>query len=92
MPADAYQRFAITVPTGMATLIDKTCKVEGRNRSEFFREAVRHYMTTKFGASATQMVMPTAQEDAQEQALGDDPFRLFVEWGSEADAAYDQLA
>jgi hypothetical protein len=82
----SYQRFAITVPAGMATQIDEACKVEGRNRSEFFREAVRHYMTAKLGVKASQFVMPTVEEESQ-----DDPFRRFSEWGSEADAVYDVL-
>ena len=83
---NSYHRYAITVPEGMAVQIDAACQVEGRNRSEFFREAVRHYLTAKLGTRAPQFVVPTAEEE-----LRDDPFRLFREWNSEADAAYDVL-
>ncbi len=86
MPNAAYQRFAITVPEGMALQIDKACRAEGRNRSEFFREAVRHYMSAKLGRKSPQFVMPSGDEDHQ-----DHPFRLFSEWESEADAVYDKL-
>lgn len=86
MPNAAYQRFAITVPEGMAVQIEKACKAEGRNRSEFFREAVRHYISAKRGGKSPQFVMPSADEDRQ-----DNPFRLFSEWESDADAVYDTL-
>ena len=86
MQNTAYQRFAISMPAGMATQVDEACRVEGRNRSEFFREAVRHYMTTRLASKTPQFVMPGADEERQE-----DPFRLFSEWDSAADAVYDVL-
>ena len=86
MQTTAYQRFAISMPAGMATQVDEACRVEGRNRSEFFREAVRHYMTAKLANKARQFVMPAADEERQE-----DPFRLFSEWDSAADEVYDVL-
>ena len=42
-----YHRFAITVPERMAAQIDGICETEGRTRSEFFREAVRVYLSSK---------------------------------------------
>ena len=50
----AYQRFTITVPDNMARQIDQVCALEGRNRSELFREAVRLYFAggALAGASA----------------------------------------
>ncbi len=86
MQNNAYQRFAISMPAGMATQVDEACRLEGRNRSEFFREAIRHYMTAKLANKAPQFVMPGAGEERRE-----DPFRLFAEWDSAADAAYDVL-
>lgn len=53
MPNVAYHRIAITVPFNLSTLVDMECKAEGRNRSEFFREAVRFYINTKHGAAPT---------------------------------------
>jgi hypothetical protein len=49
MKKAAYQRFAISIPEGMAAQIEIACKSEGRNRSEFFREVVRDYMGTDNG-------------------------------------------
>lgn len=84
MQTSAYQRFAISMPAGMATQVDEACRIEGRNRSEFFREAVRQYMTVRLASKAPQFAMPG--EEPQE-----DPFRLFSEWDSAADAVYDVL-
>jgi Arc/MetJ-type ribon-helix-helix transcriptional regulator len=79
-----FQRFAITVPERMATQIDTICEAEGRNRSEFFREAVRVYLAAR--SRGPQFLMPTSEE---EQA--DNPFHTFTEWNSEADSVYDSL-
>ncbi len=86
MQNTAYHRFAISMPAGMAIQVDEACRVEGRNRSEFFREAVRHYMTVRLASKTPQFAMPGADEERQE-----DPFRLFSEWDSAADAVYDVL-
>lgn len=86
MTTQAYHRFAITIPESMAAQIEQVCKLEGRNRSEFFREAVRAYFSSKFGGKTTQLVSPTFDEED-----ADDPFRLFSEWSSPADAMYDTL-
>ena len=79
-----YQRFAITVPERLATQIEHACAAEGRNRSEFFREAARTYLALK--ASGPQLLMPNSE---QEQV--DNPFHTFTEWNSEADSIYDTL-
>ncbi len=79
-----YQRFAITIPERMATQIEKACEVEGRNRSEFFREAVRSYFATK--SREPQVLMPTGEEERK-----DNPFHTFSEWDSPADSIYDTL-
>ena len=84
MQNTAYQRFAISMPAGLATQVDEACRVEGRNRSEFFREAVRHNMTARLASKAPQFVMPGAERQ-------EDPFRLFSDWDSAADAVYDVL-
>jgi hypothetical protein len=81
-----YQRFAISIPAPMATQIEEVCKVEGRNRSEFFREAVHFYMNSGRTPQPPQFVMPKNEDERK-----DNPFRLFAEWNSEADAAYDCL-
>ena len=86
MTTQAYQRFAITIPESMAAQIEQVCKLEGRNRSEFFREAVRAYFSVKFGGKTAQFVTPAADEEDT-----GDPFRLFSEWSSPADAMYDTL-
>ena len=87
MQNNAYQRFAISMPAGMATQVDEACRLEGRNRSEFFREAVRHYMTAKLANKAPQFVMLGADQEERQE----DPFRLFAEWDSAADDVYDVL-
>jgi hypothetical protein len=51
----AYQRFTITVPDNMARQIDQVCALEGRNRSELFREAVRLYFAGGALAGAAPM-------------------------------------
>jgi hypothetical protein len=84
MANSPYQRFAITVPDRMATQIDSICEAEGRNRSEFFREAVRVYFATK--SREPQFLMPTGDEERV-----DNPFHTFTEWNSEADSIYDAL-
>ena len=86
MTTQAYQRFAITIPGGMAAQIEQVCKLEGRNRSEFFREAVRAYFAGKFGSVTPQFVLPAADQEPTA-----DPFHLFTEWDSPADAMYDTL-
>ena len=86
MPNPDYQRFAISIPSLMATQIEEACKVDGRNPSEFFCEAVRFYMDASRPSQARQWVMPGNEEDHR-----DNPFRLFTEWESEADAVYDAL-
>lgn len=67
-----YQRLSITIPDGMATQIDKACKIEGRNRSEFFREAVRHYMGTHNGERSPSFIVP-----AGEAVRAASPFHAF---------------
>lgn len=79
-----YHRFAITVPERMAAQIDGICETEGRNRSEFFREAVRVYLSSK--SREPQFLMPTSEEERN-----DNPFHTFTEWNSEADSIYDTL-
>lgn len=86
MQTSSYQRFAISMPAGMASQVDEACQLEGRNRSEFFREAVRHYLSTKMANKAPQFSILRDDETPTEN-----PFQLFSEWGSEADAAYDAL-
>lgn len=86
MNTQAYQRFAITIPGGMAAQIEQVCILEGRNHSEFFREAVRAYFAGKFGSVTPQFILPVA--DLEPAA---DPFHLFTEWDSPADAMYDTL-
>jgi len=84
MATSLYQRFAITLPERMATQINAICEEEGRNRSEFFREAVRVYLAAK--SCDRQFLMPTGEEERE-----DNPFHLFSEWDSEADSVYDTL-
>jgi Arc/MetJ-type ribon-helix-helix transcriptional regulator len=59
-----YQRFAITIPESMATQISMACKAEGRNRSEFFREAVRYYMGAHNSARSPVFTPPAREMDA----------------------------
>lgn len=84
MASTPYQRFAITVPERLATQIEHICEAEGRNRSEFFREAVRVYLAAK--SREPQLLMPTGEEERV-----DNPFHAFTEWGSDADSIYDAL-
>ena len=86
MTTQSYQRFAITIPEGMAAQIEQACKLEGRNRSEFFREAVRLYFADKFGSNTPQFIIPGAGDEP-----AGNPFNSFTEWNSPADAMYDQL-
>ena len=79
-----YHRFAITVPERLAAQIEQACEIEGRNRSEFFREAVRVYFATK--SREPQFLMPTREEEHL-----NNPFHVFTEWNSEADSIYDTL-
>lgn len=79
-----YQRFAITVPECLAAQIERACEEEGRNRSEFFREAVRVYFATK--SREPQFLMPTGEEERV-----DNPCHTFAEWDSAADSIYDTL-
>lgn len=85
MPYTARQRFAISMPTGMAVQIDEACRVEGCNRSDFLKEAVRHY-AARLASKPPQFAVPTT-----DAALQEAPFRLFADWSSEADAVYDVL-
>ena len=84
MASTPYQRFAITVPERLATQIEHACELEGRNRSEFFREAVRFYFAAKSGTP--QLLMPTGDEERV-----DNPFHTFTEWNSVEDSIYDTL-
>lgn len=84
MASTPYQRFAITVPERLASQIEHTCEAEGRNRSEFFREAARVYLAAK--SRDPRLLMPTGEEEAL-----DNPFHTFTEWNSEADSIYDTL-
>lgn len=85
MASTPYQRFAITVPERLASEIERACEAEGRNRSEFFREAVRFYFAAKGGKP--QFLLPTSEEER-----GDNPFHIFTEWNSKEDAIYDTLS
>ncbi len=84
MSSIVYERIAITMPERMAEEINRACEVEGRNRSEFIREAVRYYFAAK--KKGVQFLMPSEQEER-----GDNPFHAFNEWASEADSIYDSL-
>jgi metal-responsive CopG/Arc/MetJ family transcriptional regulator len=84
MASTPYQRFAITVPERLASQIEHICEAEGRNRSEFFREAVRVYFASK--SHEPRLLMPTGEEE-----LVDNPFHTFTEWNSEEDRIYDTL-
>ena len=84
MASIPYQRFAITVPERLASQIEHACRVEGRNRSEFFREAVRVYFAVK--SREPQFLAPTGDDERV-----DNPFHTFTEWNSEADSIYDAL-
>jgi metal-responsive CopG/Arc/MetJ family transcriptional regulator len=84
MASTPYQRFAITVPERLASQIEHICEAEGRNRSEFFREAVRVYLASK--SREPRLLMPTGEEERV-----DNPFHTFTEWNSEADSIYDTL-
>ncbi len=79
-----YHRFAITIPERLASQIEDACEAEGRNRSEFFREAVRFYFAAKAGKA--QLLMPSSEEERI-----DNPFHTFTEWSSDADSIYDTL-
>lgn len=68
----------------MAAQIDDICKIEGRSRSEFFREAVGIYLALK--SREPQFLMPASEEERK-----DNPFHIFTEWDSEADSIYDTL-
>ena len=67
----AYQRFTITVPDNMARQIDQVCAVEGRNRSELFREAVRLYFAggALAGTAPMRSLSNTRQSPEAEGAL-----------------------
>jgi Ribbon-helix-helix protein, copG family len=79
MKSTHYQRFAISVPASMAIQIEDACKSEGRNRSEFFREAVRHYIGTHNGNRTPSSLSPIST------------LQPFTQRGTTADAAYDGL-
>lgn len=84
MASTPYHRFAITVPERLASQIERACEAEGRNRSEFFREAVRVYLAVK--SREPQFLMPSGEEER-----ADNPFHTFTEWNSDADSIYDTL-
>jgi Arc/MetJ-type ribon-helix-helix transcriptional regulator len=65
MQNNHYQRFAISIPQSMAVQIEAVCLSEGRNRSEFFREAVRHYMGMYDSNRASPRLMPNVQRSDQ---------------------------
>lgn len=77
MPQQNYQRFAISIPAAMAAQIERVCSLEGRNRSEFFREAVRHYMGTARGGSGWAAAAVTAVDTVAAEA---DKDRLLAQW------------
>jgi len=64
--------------------IDGICEIEGRNRSEFFREAIRIYLASRL--SEPQFLIPASEEERK-----DNPLHTFTEWDSEADSIYDSL-
>jgi Arc/MetJ-type ribon-helix-helix transcriptional regulator len=86
MAERGYTRFVITVPPSMAREIEAVREAEGRNRSEFFREAVRAY----FSAQAARPIPKPLGAPESEDSAGD-PFEAFDEWKSSADTAYDVL-
>lgn len=64
----------------MAQQIDELCRAEGRNRSEFLREAVRHYLGSRaagaMGAMAgagLPMTTPLTPQAAPTQPAGPAP-------------------
>lgn len=86
MPTPHYQRFAIS--TSLRRWQHKL-KRSARSKAataRVFREAVRFYMNAGRTLQPPRFVMPTNEEERK-----DNPFRLFAEWNSEADAAYDSL-
>ena len=74
------------MPIGLATQVDEASRVEGRNRSEFLREAVRCYIAARLASKPPKLAAPVADEP-----LHEGPFWLFAEWRSDADAVYDVL-
>ena len=86
MTSTTGQRFFVSMPIGLATQVDEACRVEGRNRSEFLREAVRYYIAARLASKP-----PKFAASVTDEPLHEGPFRLFAEWRSEADAVYDCL-
>jgi Arc/MetJ-type ribon-helix-helix transcriptional regulator len=106
MQNTAYQRFAISMPAQMAAQIEELCQRDGRNRSEFFREAVRHYIKAERASSAATSALPSSAvstgqphpapqfvlPNSQNQTdIQDNPFHAFGEWSSEQDDVYNSL-
>jgi Arc/MetJ-type ribon-helix-helix transcriptional regulator len=85
MQNNHYQRFAISIPQSMAAQIEAVCQSEGRNRSEFFREAVRHYMGVYDGKHASPRSMPGLQRTDQR-------FQSRAESTNRGYSAYDNLS
>lgn len=86
----AYQRFTITVPDNMARQIDQVCAVEGRNRSELFREAVRLYFASGALAGAAPM---RGLSNTQRAPQAEDALRLFwPEYGTSPAQQQDRQA
>jgi Arc/MetJ-type ribon-helix-helix transcriptional regulator len=89
----AYERFAISMPAAMADMVREVCAQEARSQSEFFREAVRHYLAEKgltlagHPRRADAKLAPTSKPFSPKSV--DNPFADFSEW--EADAEYDAL-
>ena len=73
MQNNHYQRFAISIPQSMAVQIEAVCQLEGRNRSEFFRQAVRHYMGIYDGNRASPRLMPHVQRSDQRSQSSTEP-------------------
>ena len=86
----AYQRFTITVPDNMARQIDQVCAVEGRNRSELFREAVRLYFASGALAGAAPI---RGSSNTQRAPQAEDALRLFwPEYGASPAQQHDRQA
>ena len=88
-----YQRFAISIPPSMAVQIEAVCQSEGRNRSEFFREAVRHYMGMYDSNRASSRVTPHVQRSDQRlQSTTEPASRGYSATDSARDKASQDLA
>jgi Arc/MetJ-type ribon-helix-helix transcriptional regulator len=92
-----YERFAISMPASMAMAIRELCEKEARSHSEFFREAVRHYLVERRRRPDSVFEFPHAQETpsldmtlvSPEPVALDPSFADFAEWLD--DSEYNRL-